>query len=454
MTDSQTQAALKRAYAQIKQGDKSGAIRLIKPVLRENRDNATAWWLLANAAPKPEQAKQALNQVLRLKPGDEKAQKMLARIEMNGGTSTPVQGTAAKPPPAIIQEKDPFAVDDDPFAVLDGEPAPPLSRRTRDEIDNTFEDDPFTGVSSPSSSPITSYSGTYDTAASARTNQMIVYAIAVSGLLLIAVVFGLVVAGSGFGETSLTSQGMCAVSQEEVGYMSENVTIDCGPIGLDQRWNGELGAYQSHDWFLQAEAGQSVRIDVVSDLDDPILTVYGPDGRLIAENDDIDFGEDTNSRLELTFMQSGSYRIRVAMYFDNGGDYHIDVRDDGNVDISNMTACANSRTATDGVIACGDVQTGAVINETLPGGGVHQWWLVAEPGTAITIEMNALSDDLDTMLDVYDEQTRTEIASNDDIRPFENYDSRVRFTMPQSGRVLVSASEFGFSGGPYRLSIR
>ena len=92
------QDQLQRAYQLIRAGSRQDAIQVLMPVLRADPANADAWWLLANAVTDPAQKKRALEEVLKLRPTDERARKMLAQV--------------APPPPPPAPS---FDLDDDVF---------------------------------------------------------------------------------------------------------------------------------------------------------------------------------------------------------------------------------------------------------------------------------------------------------------------------------------------------
>ncbi len=77
MASDATRQQLQQAYEHIRSGRKSEAAALLMPILKADEDNANAWWLLANAVTDPADIREALENVLRLRPGDAKAQKML-----------------------------------------------------------------------------------------------------------------------------------------------------------------------------------------------------------------------------------------------------------------------------------------------------------------------------------------------------------------------------------------
>lgn len=75
---------LKQAYDLIKQGNKAGAIAILEPIIRMDRDNDNAWWLLANATDDPNAKRNALNNVLRLSNIESRrnqAQQMLQTLD-------------------------------------------------------------------------------------------------------------------------------------------------------------------------------------------------------------------------------------------------------------------------------------------------------------------------------------------------------------------------------------
>lgn len=57
---------LDRAYTLIKDGQLQEAISIIEAVIRADRENENAWWLLANATNDPAAKQNALNNVIRL----------------------------------------------------------------------------------------------------------------------------------------------------------------------------------------------------------------------------------------------------------------------------------------------------------------------------------------------------------------------------------------------------
>lgn len=106
---------LQEAYRLIREGNKPEAMRLLLPIVKADANNADAWWLLANAVPDPVQARRALEQVLRLRPTDDKARKMLDKLG-SGGIPAAMPPVSAPPRQSFgtTSSTDPFG-SSDPF---------------------------------------------------------------------------------------------------------------------------------------------------------------------------------------------------------------------------------------------------------------------------------------------------------------------------------------------------
>ena len=76
-----TRDQLQVAYQHLKSGEKAQAVTLLKPIVRADRDNADAWWLLANALEDPDKQRKALHHALDLRPDHAKAEQMLADLD-------------------------------------------------------------------------------------------------------------------------------------------------------------------------------------------------------------------------------------------------------------------------------------------------------------------------------------------------------------------------------------
>jgi len=79
MTDA-TRSQLQQAYRLIQQEELDKAIAILKPIVASQPNNADAWWLMANAVSEPEDARNALQNVLRLNPSNTQAKELLDQL--------------------------------------------------------------------------------------------------------------------------------------------------------------------------------------------------------------------------------------------------------------------------------------------------------------------------------------------------------------------------------------
>lgn len=161
-----THEELKRADTLIKQEQIDEALAILRPIVLNEPENVDAWWLLANAAVEPAEARESLIQVLRLDPDYANAPKAREMLDRLNEQFPPVQDEidrfpelrpAAEPAP-LEEELFPFETGD-PF----GEPVaatPPFSDEPFDEMFNAasleaidldeelfeMEEDPFAGL--------------------------------------------------------------------------------------------------------------------------------------------------------------------------------------------------------------------------------------------------------------------------------------------------------------------
>lgn len=114
------------------------------------------------------------------------------------------------------------------------------------------------------------------------------------------------------GETTLTAQAQNAIytpipmpeSREITDTLSENDI----PTGV--------GGY-ARDYTVMLENGDQVAIDLISEEFDTLVTLLGPDGTTVGENDDGPDGT-TNSLLFARITETGTYTVRVRSYAGQG----------------------------------------------------------------------------------------------------------------------------------------
>jgi hypothetical protein len=304
-----TNQQLQQAYEAIKAGRRQEAIGILRPFLRANPDHANAWWLLANAEREPEAIREALDNVLRLRPDNDKAQQMLAKLEAR-------YPRKPKPP---VDEFD-FGAEDDLFGD--------------EEYDPHYK--PKNSSRAASATP-----GRVTVVKSGNSNSTALILLAVVGVIAV-VACGACFALPTLGIT-LFGQQMSQVVNDPtfvaaLQEMADNVTmmsvdnttlgeyVSRGTIQRGQTMQGNVDTFDDDGWVYNADGGEQLTIEVTARGDlDPQLYIFRPDGTLLAGNDDIDFMDNTNSRVQVTLPTSGPFVIVVSA-FGTGGEYDLAVR--------------------------------------------------------------------------------------------------------------------------------
>lgn len=95
---------LRQAFALMKQGDKKQAAQIVQTVIKQDRNNVSAWWLMANVLDDPARKQKALDKVLSLDANHVGARKMIASLK--GKPASPVTKLKTPPPPSSSNEND------------------------------------------------------------------------------------------------------------------------------------------------------------------------------------------------------------------------------------------------------------------------------------------------------------------------------------------------------------
>lgn len=331
-----TSDQLQQAYRLIRDGNKTQAAAMLVPIVRAEPNNADAWWLLANAVTNADQQRRALEQVLRLRPNDEKARRMLDR--MGGSASVP-------PPTSYSQQPDPFAGASyttppqqqyDPFAG------------TSQRSDPFADSDPFGHVGQQSAWGSTPVQSAPPVIVRERrgTNPIVLFLAIIGIIVVVGCGACLIISGGTLaGITGVVNQFMGTLTADpELQNLFSTMTnftpapnsgsrlstnfADRGAIEKGQTVTGNVSSSRDDGWTISGSDGARLVIDLRAQDDelDPQLYVYGPDDTLIDENDDVDFASgNRDSHLEITLPESGTYTIIVSA-FTTGGAYELSVR--------------------------------------------------------------------------------------------------------------------------------
>jgi hypothetical protein len=293
MSNDPTRQQLQQAYELIRSGRKAEAEALLLPILKANEDDANAWWLMANAVSSPDDIREALQNVLRLRPGDAKAQQMLDSLNartpadefpMAGGSSTPAwtAGSSANPvqvvPPVVVQK-------------------------------------------------------------SGGTNPLVIILAVVGIIALVGCIACFLLPTLGitiFGQQILNEVMTAAPEFQEImgtitalppgAFLGTGDLVQRGTIEYGQTVTQTVDTFDDDGWTFTGSAGDRVTIEVNArdnDLDPEVYLLDSSNSQL-GYNDDSG-SNSRNSRLAVTLPANGTYTIRVSA-FGMGGGYELILR--------------------------------------------------------------------------------------------------------------------------------
>jgi len=294
-----TNQQLQQAYEAIKAGRKQEGVSILLPILKADSDNANAWWLMANALREPDDIREALENVLRLRPSHDKAQQMLDKLNAR---------YPRKPKPPA----DEYAFDEnDPFA--------------NEEYDPHYQQRPRAA----SGAAVTVVKGQTSGSSAAPIALAIVGVIAAvaCGACLLLPTLGISLFARQVDQIINDPTLAAAIQEVAGGSATLGEYINKGTVRRGQTVQGTVDTFDDDGWVFNADGGEQLTIELTArdSALDPQLYVYQPNGLLLAENDDIDFMTNTNSRLQVTLPTGGAYVIVVSA-FSLGGPYELTVR--------------------------------------------------------------------------------------------------------------------------------
>ncbi|MDO1558476.1 PPC domain-containing protein [Brevundimonas sp. 2R-24] len=234
----------------------------------------------------------------------------------------------------------------------------------------------------------------------------------------------------------LSPPGSLVPGAETAGELAETDDADANGVRFDA-------------YAVRLSAGQRIEVTMRSDAFDTVVQIgsgtgYGWRG---LKADDDGLGEGTNSRLRFTAPTDGVYEIRAQAFSGNGtGAYTLGLTDRGPpppppppTPISVGEAVQGELTADSPVNA-----------DDIP---YHAYLLSAEAGQRLMLTLGA--EDFDTVVYVYRAgEADGEPLALDDDSGAGPLDSRLVWTVPQTGRYEVRAAAFSEGGqGAYDLAV-
>lgn len=339
---------MQQAFQLIKAGRKQDAVKLLVPLLKQDKNNVNAWWLMANALEDKDKKEKALEAVLRLKPDHTAAKEMLAQMKPPPPPADEfdydddpfaVDGESddafAAPSSMYTRDDDPFADADDPFADDDDDPFAPaaVSGGRRQRGQQNFESDPFANVYDQEIDLLRKPKRSSSSSSNNNAIMMIggIVVIVLIGAIAFLITMNIV-------NQNTVPTGPCEASDVQVAavrdaiYFTDSAGFEMqGCIGLGQTRGGDVrnpDLYLGYSFY--GEAGQSVQIDLESTTFsnlDPILHLFDSNGGWLASNDDVALSRgNLNSRITYTLPATGAYIVVAESFGGSTGGFNLTVR--------------------------------------------------------------------------------------------------------------------------------
>lgn len=209
-----------------------------------------------------------------------------------------------------------------------------------------------------------------------------------------------------------------------------------GAIRYGQSLQSDLSGEDQQVWLFDGTASDLVSIVVMPEDEqlDPILDLYGPDGRrLVALDEGFSGDAEVISNFELPV--TGEYTIMVRNFSVTGGTYSLSLDEGGDI-IANF-------------YEAGDLFYGQLAIETLQADEAHAWYFTGQPDDEILIKATPL-DDIDLEVWLFD-PTIERIATQDAY--WEGAPETIETTLTSTGNYLILVREFFGQTGQYELQL-
>lgn len=211
-------------------------------------------------------------------------------------------------------------------------------------------------------------------------------------------------------------------------------------------------------YTFQGQEGDFVEIymnAIGTPIIDPLLQLYGPDGELISENDDVEPGVNRNSAIRMNLPTTGEYTIVATRY--TGEDAALSTTGDFTLSLQwqNPSTVGVNREAID--INYGQSLNGTIDDDTY----LQFYYFVGVQGDNIVVDVNTLDGNLDGVLYLYALTSNNEpllLVANDDSPLGGTYDPYIEYTLPRSGPYLIAITRYNdpetdATSGSYNISL-
>ncbi len=210
-----------------------------------------------------------------------------------------------------------------------------------------------------------------------------------------------------------------------------------GRIEFGQAIRGELAPQGQQYWVFGGTPGQRISI-VVEPADtsiDPVLELFGPDGRQLVTLDE-GFSGDPELISGFELPAAGEYAILVRSFSQQGGSFTLSLDETGQ-DIANF-------------FDAGDLAYGDVRQETLQRQEAHAWFFEGKAGDELVVRVTPLDPGLDLLIWLLDQDVRR-IAAADETLDGET--ETVSHFLERDGQYIVLVQDFNGEPGTYEIAL-
>jgi len=210
-----------------------------------------------------------------------------------------------------------------------------------------------------------------------------------------------------------------------------------GDIAFGEVVQGQLPPEGSHDWGFIGQNHQRISVVITpnSRSIDPVLELYGADGRRLLELDE-GFSGDPELITGFELPTSGPYIARVRNFSAEAGEYTISL-DEGSPEIANF-------------YDAGDLTYGERRQESLLPREVHTWFFNGLAGDHVLGRVTPLGPHLDLGVWLLD-MNLERIAAADRFSSGEP--ETIELTLAQDGPYLIVVQDFNGESGDYEIAL-
>lgn len=194
-------------------------------------------------------------------------------------------------------------------------------------------------------------------------------------------------------------------------------------------------------YVFRGQEGDIVEISMTSvgtTLLDTYLTLLGPNGEVIGENDDINPGINRNSFLSATLPTDGQYVIVAARY---EGDTAPTTTGDYELSITYQDPSVAGVDQEPEAISYGQSLTDTINDETY----LHFFYFDGQQGDQVVISVDTTEGNLDGVMYLYTFTSNNEplqLAANDDSPLGNTFDPYIEYTLPRTARYLIAVTRY------------